>query len=111
MFAMYSTTAHAIERPSKVEVPLPISSRIIRLFFVAFLSIFETSVISTINVLCPLARSSDAPTLVNILSTIPIFALSAGTNEPICAIRTISAVWRIYVDLPAILGPVIIAMR
>ena len=81
-----------MERPSNVEVPLPISSSIIRLFLVAFLRIFDTSVISTINVLWPLARSSEAPTLVNILSTMPIFALSAGTNEPICAIRTISAV-------------------
>ncbi len=97
-------------RPSNVLVPLPISSSIIRLFLVAFLRILATSVISTINVLWPLARSSEAPTLVKILSAIPIFALSAGTNEPICAINTINAVWRIYVDLPAILGPVITAI-
>ena len=35
------------------------------------------------------------PTRVKILSTTPILALSAGTKEPICAIRTISAVCRI----------------
>ena len=37
----------------------------------AFLKIFATSVISTIKVLCPDARSSEAPTLVKILSQIP----------------------------------------
>ena len=98
-------------KPSNVLVPLPISSRIRRLLGVAFLRILATSVISTINVDCPEARSSDAPTLVNILSTIHILALSAGTNEPVCARRTISAVCLIYVDLPAILGPVIIETR
>ncbi len=89
---MYSITAHAMESPSKVLVPLPISSSISRLFFVALLSIFATSVISTINVLCPDARSSDAPTLVNILSHTPISAYEAGTKEPICARSVIIAV-------------------
>jgi len=106
---MCSTTAHAILRPSNVLVPRPISSRIIRLLDVALRRILATSVISTINVDCPEARSSDAPTLVNILSTIHILAESAGTKLPVCAIRTIRAVCLIYVDLPAILGPVIIA--
>ena len=78
--------------PSNVLVPRPISSRMSRDFAVAFLSIFATSFISTINVLCPLARSSDAPTRVKIRSTIPIFAVCAGTKLPICAMRTISAV-------------------
>ena len=105
---IYSTTAHAILSPSNVLVPLPISSRIKRLLAVAFLKILATSVISTINVDCPDARSSDAPTLVKILSTIPMSADNAGTNEPTCAINTISAVCLIYVDLPAMLGPVII---
>ena len=104
-----STTAQAILKPSKVLVPRPISSKIRRLLAVAFLSIFATSVISTINVLWPLAKSSDAPTLVKILSHIDIFAYFAGTKEPIWAISTINAVWRIYVDFPAMLGPVIIA--
>ena len=102
-----SITAQAMARPSKVLVPRPISSRIRRLLAVAFLRILATSVISTMKVLCPLARSSDAPTRVKILSTIPTTALSAGTKLPICAISTINAVWRMYVDLPAIFGPVI----
>ena len=46
-----------------------------------------------------------------ILSIIPMVQLCAGTKEPICAIRAMIAVCRIYVDLPAILGPVITAMR
>lgn len=81
--------------PSKVEVPLPISSRIIRLFCVAFLRISETSLISTIKVERPVAKSSAAPTLVNTASTMPISAERAGTKEPICAMITISAIWRI----------------
>ena len=50
--------------PSNVEVPRPISSRIRRLSFVAFLRMSATSAISTIKVDCPAARSSDAPTRV-----------------------------------------------
>ena len=86
-----SATALAILTPSNVEVPLPTSSSITRLFGVAFFRISETSLISTINVLCPAVKSSDAPTLVKILSTTDIFAKFAGTNEPICAIRVIIA--------------------
>ena len=92
MLLMYSTTAQAMERPSKVLVPLPISSRIRRLFLVAFRRILATSVISTIKVLCPEARSSEAPTLVKIRSHRPILASSAGTKLPIWAIRVIRAV-------------------
>ena len=66
--------AVAIEIPSKVDVPLPISSKIIKDFFVALFTILATSLISNINVDCPVSRSSLAPTLVNILSTSPIFA-------------------------------------
>ena len=33
-------------------------------------------------------------------------ARAAGTNEPACAIRQISAVWRRYVDFPPMFGPV-----
>ena len=51
---------------------------------------------------------SEAPTRVNILSTMPIFAASAGTKHPICAISTIRAVCRSSADLPAMFGPVII---
>ena len=79
-----------------------------RLFFVAFLRIFATSLISTMNVDCPDARSSEAPTLVNILSQMPISADAAGTKLPTWAIRTMSAVCLMYVDLPAMLGPVMI---
>ena len=43
------------------------------------------------------------------MSTTPICASDAGTNEPTCAINVISATCLIYVDFPAILGPVIIA--
>jgi len=86
-----SATALAMLTPSNVEVPLPTSSRITRLSGVAFLSISETSLISTMNVLCPAVRSSEAPTLVKILSTTDIFAELAGTNEPICAIKVIIA--------------------
>ena len=69
------------------------------------------SLISTMNVLCPAARSSDAPMRVNTRSTTPMTALCAGTNEPICAMSTMSAVWRMYVDLPAMFGPVTMATR
>ena len=89
-------------------VPRPISSKIISEFAVAFFKIWLTSFISSINVLCPEAISSDAPTRVKILSTIPMRALDAGTKLPTCAISVISATCRIYVDLPAIFGPVII---
>jgi len=43
------------------------------------------------------------------LSTTPICASVAGTKLPTCAINVINATCLIYVDLPAILGPVIIA--
>ena len=69
--------------PSYVLVPLPISSRTTRLYFVALLTIFAASSISTIKVLLPLAKSSDAPTLVNTLSTIDNSILFAGTKLPI----------------------------
>ena len=72
-------TDHAILRPSNVDVPLPISSRISRELFVAFFKILLTSVISTMKVERPLERSSDAPIRVKILSTRPIFAEVAGT--------------------------------
>ena len=68
---------------------------------------FPTSLISTINVLRPLPRSSLAPTRVNTLSMIGIDALFAGTNEPMCAKMVISATCFMYTLLPAILGPVI----
>ena len=62
----------AMLMPSKVEVPRPISSRMTRLSFVAFFRISATSVISTMKVDCPAARSSDAPTRVKMASTTPM---------------------------------------
>ena len=74
---------------------------------VALLTILAVSSISTINVLWPMERLSSAPTLVNIRSTMQIHAFWAGTNDPICAIKTVRATCLNTVDLPAILGPVI----
>ena len=77
--------------PSKVDVPRPISSKMRSERGVAFLRMSATSFISTMNVDCPEARSSDAPMRVKSLSTMPMRALAAGTKLPICAMRTISA--------------------
>ena len=55
----------------------------------------------------PLNKLSLDPILVKILSTIEIFALVAGTNEPIWFNMQIRATCLRYVDLPLILGPVI----
>ena len=68
--------------------------------------IIEVSSISTIKVDSPLEILSDAPTRVKILSHIPSTASDAGTKQPVCASRTMSAVWRSRADFPAILGPV-----
>ena len=51
-----------------------------------------TSLISTMKVLCPAERSSEAPMRVKTLSTMPVVALRAGTKEPICAMSTMRAV-------------------
>ena len=77
--AIYIAAAQAKDSPSKVLVPLPISSMRTRLLFVAFCRIVAVSVISTINVERPPAKSSDEPIRVNILSTGPMTALVAGT--------------------------------
>ena len=63
------------------------------------------------NVDCPRTRLSLAPTRVNTRSTTPILARLAGTNDPTCAISTISPIWRRMVDFPAMLGPVRMIMR
>ncbi len=60
----------------------------------ALLRMFAVSFISTMNVLCPRARSSFAPTRVKIRSTNPTVARAAGMYEPICAINTSSATCR-----------------
>ncbi|OQC71357.1 MAG: hypothetical protein BWX45_01194 [Deltaproteobacteria bacterium ADurb.Bin002] len=97
--------------PSNVEVPRPTSSRMTRLRGVASVRICAVSIISTINVLWPLTRLSDAPIRVKILSTTPMRAREAGTKLPICARSTIRATCRIYVDFPAMLGPVMTSRR
>ncbi len=57
----------------------------------ALFRMFAISLISTIKVDCPVESESDAPTLVNILSVKQMLACFAGTKEPICAIRVMSA--------------------
>ena len=81
--------------PSKVEVPRPISSKITRLFWVAFFRMSATSAISIIKVDCPADRSSEAPTRVKMASTMPISATAAGTKQPICAMMVMMAICRI----------------
>ena len=61
------------------------------------------SVISTIKVLWPSSRLSEAPTRVNMRSTAPITAALAGTKEPIWAIKAIKAVKP--VKPPAVVKP------
>lgn len=72
---------------------------------------FAVSNISTMNVLRSLNRSSLAPTLEKTLSTMLSFANFAGTKLPVCARIVINATCRKYVDLPAMLGPVIMCNR
>src|ERR1051326_547732 len=77
---------------------------------VAVLRITAVSVISTMKVDRPRDKLSDAPMRVKMRSITGRLADSAGTYDPICAITAISAACRRYVDLPPILGPVIIAI-
>ena len=98
-------TARAIAIPSYVLVPRPISSRMSSDRGVALWRIALVSIISTMKVDCPDVRSSPAPTRVKTRSTTPIRADDAGTKLPHCAISTISATWRRYVDFPAMFGP------
>ena len=108
---MWRAAAHASDRPSNVLVPRPTSSMSTRLARVALFRMFAVSVISTMNVERPPVRSSAAPMRVKIRSIEPIVADSAGTTLPMCARIAISAVWRMYVDLPPMFGPVMISMR
>ncbi len=78
---------------------------------VALFKILAVSVISTMNVERPPVRSSAAPMRVKMRSIGPIVAESAGTALPMWARIAISAVWRMYVDLPPMFGPVMISMR
>ena len=83
-----------MDRPSKVEVPRPISSRITRDLRVALRRMLAVSVISTMKVDWPLARSSEAPTRVKMRSISGIFASRAGTKEPMWAISAMRATCR-----------------
>jgi hypothetical protein len=76
-------TELAIEYPSKVDVPLPSSSRMARDQLVPNYKMFLVSSISTKNVLFPSSIRSEAPSLVNILSTGVNMNFSAGTKQPI----------------------------
>ena len=80
---MSSVTDQAIDKPSNVEVPRPISSSKTRDCGVALRRMWATSIISIINVERPRRRSSLAPTRVNIRSTSPILAFLAGTKLPV----------------------------
>ena len=86
--------AQASDRPSKVLVPRPTSSISTRLPAVALLRMFAVSVISSMKVERPPARSSDAPIRVKIRSSGPSTTRFAGTKQPMCARMTMSAVWR-----------------
>ena len=61
---------------------------------VAWLRMLAVSTISTMNVLRPRASSSLAPTRAKTRSAMPTRALRAGTNEPIWAITSVRAAWR-----------------
>ena len=95
-------------KPSKVLVPRPISSINTKLLDVALCKIVAVSIISTIKVECPADKSSFAPMRVKIRSNWPMVADCAGIKEPMWANKIIKAFCRIKVDLPPILGPVII---
>ncbi len=70
----YSTMLQAMEIPSYVLVPRPISSSITRLRGVILLIMLAVSFISTMKVDSPPLRLSEAPTRVNIWSVRPISA-------------------------------------
>ena len=97
---------HAMLMPSKVLVPRPISSSTIRLRLLILLIMLAVSFISTINVLSPPLKLSEAPTRVNILSVCGMMAFCAGTKLPACAINVISTVCLSKALLPLIFGPV-----
>ena len=81
-------------KPSKVEVPRPISSISTRLCGVALFKICAPSVISSMKVDWALAKSSAAPMRVWIASIGPKRQALAGTWLPMLANSTISATCR-----------------
>ncbi len=91
---MNAAHAQASDSPSKVLVPRPTSSISTRLRSLALLRMFAVSVISSMNVERPPARSSEAPMRVKMRSSGPSTARCAGTKQPMCARMTMSAVCR-----------------
>jgi hypothetical protein len=89
-----SAIACASASPSKVEVPRPISSISTSERGPAAARIVAASVISTMKVERPPARSSEAPIRVKIRSIGPISQARAGTKLPQCASSAISATCR-----------------
>ena len=87
-----SSVACAIAVPSVVAVPRPSSSNTTSDFFDAAAKMEEHSDISSRNVDAPIAMLSLAPMRVCTPSMTVISALAAGTNDPHCAMTTMSAV-------------------
>jgi len=81
---------------------------IINEFLVAFLRMDAVSSISAMNVDTPLSCESPAPIRARIASQSGISAVSQGTKQPTWARRIIMPIWRMYVDLPPMLAPVMI---
>ena len=71
--------AHAMDTPSKVDVPRPTSSKTTSDREVAPARIAAVSRISTMNVESPRARLSAAPTRAKMRSHTPTWARAAGT--------------------------------
>ncbi|MNP43812.1 hypothetical protein D3C76_1376550 [compost metagenome] len=92
--ARCSAAAQASDRPSKVLVPRPTSSISTRLRSVALCRMLAVSLISTMKVERPPARSSEEPMRVKMRSTSDSSQRAAGTKLPMCASSTISAVCR-----------------
>ena len=65
-----------------------------KLRLVAVLRMLAVSIISTMNVLSPRTRLSEAPTRVKMRSTTPTRTAAAGTKLPIWAISVMSATCR-----------------
>ena len=91
---MYSATAHAMLRPSKVAVPRPISSSTTRLREVAPFRMCAVSCISTMNVDWPRAMLSGRADAREDPIDEADLRLAAGTNDPACASRQSSATCR-----------------
>ena len=98
--------AQAIESPSKVAVPRPISSRMTRLRAARLVE--DRRGLDHLDhegraAAREIVGGADAAE--QAVDDADVAAL-AGTKLPICAMTAISAFWRRKVDLPAMLGPV-----